>query len=154
MEHLFVGYSSQPSVLRETLAEVSTRLGRQSHIGSAVSWEDLRVDGRLIVNEIEGAIDSCTVGVFDLTTLNNNVLFELGLAVGKSKRVVIVRDAQDREAEKKWKDFALLTTTGYTGYNNADDLVAKLTAIVSTEQPPLLDDLMSSLESQHTPGGY
>lgn len=152
MEHLFVGYSSQPSVLRETLAEVSTRLGRQSHIGSAVSWEDLRVDGRLIVNEIEGAIDSCTVGVFDLTTLNNNVLFELGLAVGKSKRVVIVRDAQDREAEKKWKDFALLTTTGYTGYNNADDLVAKLTAIVSTEQPPLLDDLMSSLESQHDPG--
>lgn len=147
MERLFFGYSSRPEDLRETLYLAATRAQEHSSVESAVSWEDLKVDGRLIINEIEAKIEDCTLGIFDLTTMNLNVLFELGLAIGMHKRVVILRDSQDKEAAKRWSDLSLLTTTGFTGYKNLGQLQAEITRILTSAGEALWDDLMRGVES-------
>ncbi|GAA1726070.1 P-loop ATPase, Sll1717 family [Nonomuraea bangladeshensis] len=149
MERLFFGYSAQPEILRETLLNTAAQLSLHQDVTESLTWEDLQVDGRLIINEVEKAIDHCTIAVFDLTTMNHNVLFELGLAIGKGKRILLARDSQDKEAEKKWRDFALLTTTGYIGYTNSADLAGKIAAAITSSPSTLIDDLLGE-----SPGSY
>ena len=49
------------------------------------SWENCRVAGKLIINELRSAIDSNEVFCADLTGLNPNVMFELGYAIAKKQ---------------------------------------------------------------------
>lgn len=142
VERLFFGYASRPETLRETLARAAAVAGELPLVSSSVSWEDLHVDGRLIFNEVEAAIDAASIGLFDLSVLNNNVLFELGVAIGRQKRVVVLLDSQDKDAARAWQSLALLATTGYTGYRNADELSARLAELVNVPAAPLIDDLL------------
>lgn len=145
MERFFFGYSAKPNARRETLNKVAARARDLRQVESSVSWEDLCVDGRLIINEIEQKIAESTICIFDFTTINNNVLFELGLSVGQWKRVIIVRDAEDHEVEKDWTNFSLLTTVGWTGYKNADHLLQEINRISLERGQPLWDDLTRRL---------
>ena len=138
LERLFFGYSEKPEILRETMHAVANRLSSVDTIESSVSWEDLRIDGRLIVNEVENEIDKSTVSLFEVSTLNDNVLFELGLAIGRGKSVGILLDSQDRDAARRWRDFGLLSSVGYTGYKNSDELLARVSAMASDPPDPLL----------------
>ncbi|MGC5329701.1 P-loop ATPase, Sll1717 family [Micromonospora sp. DT62] len=115
-------------------------------MAQSVSWEDLMVDGRLIVHEVENAIDNCTFGLFELSTLSDNVLFELGLAVGKRKRVAILLDGQDAHAAKALRDLALLVTTGTTSYRNVEDLCTRVSRLLEKPSAPLWDDLTGGVE--------
>ncbi|MFG1737694.1 P-loop ATPase, Sll1717 family [Micromonospora chalcea] len=141
MEEIFFGYSARPSILSETMRSAAATLNDGSSTMRAVSWEDLVVDGRLIINEVEAAIEQCTLGLFELSTLSENVLFELGLSIGKRKRVGILVDSQDARANRSLRDLALLATTGITSYRNAVDLVDKVSRIASLSTLPLWDDL-------------
>ncbi len=152
MERLFFGYGSKPEAVRELIRETAAEMASHANVDSSLSWEDLQVNGRLIVNEIESQLNSATIGVFELTSMNDNVLFELGLAIGKKKRVAILLDADDRQADKAWRDFALLTTTGYSSYRNKKDLVEKLSRVVSDSGGPTLwDDLTGGLDERAAP---
>ncbi|SCE65850.1 P-loop ATPase, Sll1717 family [Micromonospora saelicesensis] len=146
MDLLFFGYSKRPVVLSETIREVAFNLSRGPGVAHSVTWEDLVVDGRLIVHEVEKAIDSCTLGLFELSTLSHNVLFELGLAIGKRKRVAILIDSQDSGAVKALRDFALLTTTGATSYRNAGDLTEGIRRLLVDPSFPLWHDLTGGAE--------
>ncbi|MBC9227625.1 hypothetical protein GL325_14950 [Aeromicrobium sp. 636] len=147
MEHLFFGYAESDSNARECLQRVSTRVADFASVAQSVTWEDLRVDGKLIINDILDAIAKCTIGVFDVTSLNNNVLFELGVAIGSGKRVVITREADNQTADRIFREFALLTTTGFTGYINSDQLVSSMTELIASPPPPLLDSLLGEVDN-------
>ena len=146
MHSLFFGYSASPEVLRETIYAAASESTSIPDVASSVSWEDLKVDGRLIINEVESAIQQSTIGIFELTTLSPNVLYELGYAVAQEKRIVPLLDEQDKDAQRKWRDFSLLSTTGWTGYRNGDHLKARIAEVVSAPPVSLWDDLLKGLE--------
>lgn len=146
MHSLFFGYSASPEVLRESLYRAASEAASLPGVVSSVSWEDLKVDGRLIINEVESTISQSSVGLFELTTLSSNVLYELGYALAQEKCVVPLLDEQDKEARKKWRDFSLLSTTGWTGYRNADHLKAQVSKIVATPPVPLWEDVLKGIE--------
>ena len=56
---------------------------------SAVSWEKMRINGKLIYKDIIKQIDGAAIFACDLTYLNANVFFELGYAIGKKKTLSI-----------------------------------------------------------------
>jgi hypothetical protein len=82
--HVFVGYSSQPSQLADTMRNAASRITRVDGV-QLTSWEGLRISGELLLPTIEESIRASTVSIFDVTQLNENVLFELGLALGADK---------------------------------------------------------------------
>jgi hypothetical protein len=88
-------------------------------------WQDLMVAGRLVLSQITEAIDQSALPIFDVTTLNPNVLFELGYAIGSRRRVWILLDTSDDAAMKRWKQFQLLAPIGYTSWTSADDVRAR-----------------------------
>ncbi len=86
----FFAFPSQHEHLVETIESSIAQIN--STIGDVVvlrSWRSLAVGGRVIIREICEAIDECELFLCDLTHLNHNVLFELGYAVAKDKRIWI-----------------------------------------------------------------
>lgn len=118
---VFFGYPSRPELSREPLARAAQRLDGQPDL-SVGTWEDLRISGHLIIDRILNAIDESDVAVFDVTTLNANVLFEVGYAIASDSRIWLLRDPTNREAERRWNEVAILKSVGYEKYVNANHI--------------------------------
>jgi hypothetical protein len=120
---IFFGYPSRPESLREAMGNGARRIGELPDV-IPINWEDLKVSGQVVIDEVLDAIDASALVVLELTHLNLNVLFELGYAIGSNHRVWPLRDPSDEEADRKWQQLGLLTTLGYSTYTNSDQVLA------------------------------
>jgi len=117
----FVAYPSQPPSLAETIEE-AVRIIRQLQVVDINGWKSTNVTGKFIITAICQAIESSNVFICDLTTLNHNVLFELGFAIAKKKRIWILRDINIEKSKIDYEKFRLLTTVGYSSYSNSHEI--------------------------------
>ncbi len=120
------------------------------------TWEQLDVSGGLIISEILAAIRSSDVAVFEITNLNHNVMFELGFAIGSRSKIWVLRDTSFVDAERVWKQMRTLTTVGYTGYTNSEEISQAFFA----ERPDyrdrtIYDDMIGPiLQPEHEPSVF
>ncbi len=149
---LFFGYPSKPELARETLSKAAELLSKQGGI-EATTWEQLRVAGRVVVKRVFEAIDTATMSLFDVTTLNQNVMFEVGYATGGGKRLWLLQDTSDVEAARRFKSFGLLKGVGAKRFQGSPDIVG----VFMKERPdmhestPLIDDLLDGVEDPQAP---
>jgi hypothetical protein len=140
--NIFFGYDSEPEVSRETLFKASRAIS-STGLATAISWEELKKSGRLLIGRIFEAIDTANACAFDVSTMNENVLFELGYAIARAKPLMILLDKTDVEAKRRWRDFQLLKTVGYDGWQNSEDIrAAFLRSRPDLEEDTLYDDLI------------
>src|SRR3546814_11169056 len=72
--------------------------------------------------------------LFRSTSLNFNVTYEVGYAIGRGKRVLIVKnEAYGKGEEEKIKRLGIYDTLGYRNYQNSRDLAAVIKTIRDTE---------------------
>jgi hypothetical protein len=141
---VFFGYASTPELSREALFSASAAI-TSTGLAEGVSWESLHVQGRLIIDRIFDAVDSAELAAFDVSTLNENVLFELGYAVARAKRIWILLDETDSQAKAHWRQFRLLSTVAYEGWSNSDDIkTAFLRDQPHLAKSTLYDDIIES----------
>lgn len=124
MASVFFGYPAQPRAQAEVLRTVSEQLNFLDVVES-ITWEDLRVEGRLVITEVLRAIDDSDMAIFDLTDPNPNVLFEAGYAIGRGKQVWLTLETSLTRAKRSWTELAILKAVGYTAYKNSDELVER-----------------------------
>lgn len=134
MDTVFFGYASKPELSRETLLSAADAIAATG-IVKCQAWESLRIGGRLVIKQILDAVDECELAIFDVTTLNENVLFEAGYAIGRGKKLWLLLDASDRRAQERWKQFRLLSPVGHCFWVNSDDIRAAFLR----EQPHLAE---------------
>ena len=77
------------------------------------------------MSKICEAIDKASLSCFDLTKLNQNVMFEVGYAIGANRPIWLTRDTTDTHSSQIWRQVRLLTPVGYIGYENAEDIRQK-----------------------------
>lgn len=90
----------------------------------AKSWEDYKKT-TVINKEVLEAIDRCTIFACDVSYFNHNVLFELGYAIGKDKKILILLNKDINNATATYNEF-LLKSVRYTSFNNAKDITTAL----------------------------
>ena len=116
----FFAYPSEPSISEVIQAAVyGVNRSKQVYIKT---WEQCRVAGKVIIDELCKEIDQAQLFCADLTTLNANVMFELGYAIGKNKRVWLILDTSRVESKKQFEQLRVLTTVGYVNYCNSSDI--------------------------------
>ena len=118
---LFFGYPSMPPLISETINAAAQEI-TQSGIALAKTWQDMQVAGRVVIDEICREIDKCSLFSADLTGLNQNVLFELGYAIGKDKQIWPIIDLSVTASTRDFDQLRTLTTLGYTNYSNSSHL--------------------------------
>ena len=136
----FFAYPSVP-VSHSEIIEAAIEELNNGQILEVIGWKKTSNTGKFIIIEICREIESCDLVLFDLTNLNNNVLFELGYAVARDKRIFIFLDPSIEKAKSDFEKFNL-TTIGYSSYCNKRDIVKAL----YKEQP--FNDLKDTLYRQ------
>ena len=129
LEGFFI-YPSQPKIVAQTISDTVRDLQNHAPQRNYKSWESLNIGGAIIFCEICKAIRSAKSIIGDITTLNFNVLFELGYALGLGKPVLPIRDSSYERDKKLFEELGIFDTLGYQDFRNSSDL----TKIVTTKE--------------------
>lgn len=116
----FFAYPNDPRI-SETIGAFVDKLNQTGWV-SILTWEAMRIGGKVLVSEICRQIDECDFFCADITRLNPNVLFEIGYAIARKKRIWLIRDSSFVSDNNDFVRFKILTTLGYRGYLNSNDI--------------------------------
>ena len=131
----FVAYPSRDpqlqGIMRSAIQKANTAQGPVQFD----SWEFNDIPGTPLISPILEKIDDSGFIVADITFLNPNVVYEVGFAIGKGKRVFLTRhrhSAGDRDMAGR---VGIFDTLGYFEYDDADVLAQRLTTPI--DETPL-----------------
>lgn len=147
-EGIFFAYAGNPPLRAETLRAAISALNERGV--KASGWENLGIEGQLLIATICDEINRSSAVVADVSTMNSNVLFEAGYALGKNKVLWLVLDDTDESALRVWNDLALLSTVGRFGYKgNSEELSARIVAErPDQDEPKLFDTLLAGASAR------
>jgi hypothetical protein len=113
----FLAYGSGFPAHSETLESFADRINQTGTV-EVCSWTQLQIGGRVLISSICRAIDMREIFIADITQLNANVLFELGYAIAKNRRIWLLLDGGVERSRQEVDGFQLLSTIGYRSYTN------------------------------------
>lgn len=121
-------------------AKASSKRGVEAH-----TWEDLHVEGQLIIDPILKQIDKADACIAEISSANPNVLFEAGYALAREKQLYFAIDETDQDATKSWSGLAFVETIGRINYGgNAQILASKIADLSGTATSPLIGSLLAN----------
>lgn len=112
----------------------------------ARTWQELEIQGRILVDAICQAIDASDTVIAEVSDLNSNVLFEAGYALATNKHLWLALDETDGDALRRWKEIGIFSTVGRVDYSGSSDtLISEWQKSTPTpaSEPSLLETLMS-----------
>jgi hypothetical protein len=110
----------------------------------AVGWEALVVDGRVLIDRITEEIDARASFLAEVSSMNFNVLFELGYALARNKPTWLAFDETDLDAERAWAEVAIFSTVGRTEYGgNVERLAGRFYDTNLAKTPPLAESILA-----------
>lgn len=119
-------YPSYPENIAATIEETVKKVSKSLQGEHWKTWKDMGVTGQIIFCEICKSIKHTKVVIADVTTLNFNLLFEIGFSLGLNKPVIPIRDTSYLRDKKVFDDLGLLDTLGYIDFQNSDDLAKQI----------------------------
>src|SRR6266566_1032824 len=130
-------YPSAPISVGNVIEESVKQLSKLSGEKEWKSWKNLDVQGQIIFCEICKAIRFTGLVVADVTTLNFNLLFEVGYALGLGVPVLPIRDTSNIRNRKDFEELGILDTFGYFDYRNSSQLTEGVLSRMATPPIPL-----------------
>jgi hypothetical protein len=148
---LFI-YPSRPTTIAATIEIAISRLKLVNRNIEWYSWREVKSQGKVIPNAVSREIGACAAIVVDMTSLNLNVAFELGLAVGLGVPVLPIRDVSYQTGGGgSYRALGFVEALGCIDFRNSDDLVKRLgSGALPAEPPPAVDSAFSA----HEPAGH
>lgn len=139
---IFFAYGSESALRAETMRDAVDVLAKQDV--DASSWEAMSVGGKILIDEICTEIRAARYLFAEISSMNSNVLFEAGYALGHDKHVFLLLDETDANAIRLWNDITLLGSIGRIDYGGSvDGLVSQWFAQQTTQRATLLDGLLA-----------
>ena len=127
----FVAYSSRDSnlagIIALGVAKANRKVGKRINY---IPWEFNDIAGNPLISPILEGIESSSYVVADITYLNLNVVYEIGFAIGKSRRCFLVRHEGTEGDKKIAREVGIFDTLGYDPYTDDDGLANSLSAYV------------------------
>ena len=120
----FFAYAATPAEIGRTIEQA---IAEKSKAGVGVdvkSWVALDIAGQFISTEVLNCIETADFLIADISELNFNVVYEVGYAIGKSKRVILVKNKAIQPRGLKISDVGIFDTLGYREYQNSVELCA------------------------------
>ena len=115
-------YPSSPEIIANTIEEAARRTKVISGQPNWLTWKDFETTGQIIFCQICKAQRFTGLVVADVTTLNFNLLFEIGYALGLGLPVLPIRDSNFAKDKKLFDELGLLDTLGYLDFQNSQML--------------------------------
>lgn len=118
----FFAYASTPAEIGQTIESAVATSSRTNTKTVVSTWRALDIVGHFISDEVLASIDAADFLVADISELNFNVTYEIGYALGKSKRVLFVKNKSLQSQGLKISDVGIFDTLGFQEYQNSLEL--------------------------------
>ncbi len=118
----FFAYPSDPPSVGESIATAAQEIN-SGKLVELKTWEQCRVGGKVIIQEICKEIEQADLFCADLTGMNPNVMFELGFAIAQNKRIWLILDTSFSALKRQFDQLRVLTTVGYATYHNSLQII-------------------------------
>lgn len=115
------GFFAYPSTPREVGEPIETAVREYFSSGNVtvLSWKNLDIVGHFIAAEVVSTIEESDFLVADISSLNFNVTYEIGYAIGQSKPIVLVKNKSIHSNDAKIQEVGIFDTLGYEKYENS-----------------------------------
>ncbi|EKB1982493.1 hypothetical protein ONF77_004448 [Vibrio parahaemolyticus] len=149
----FFAYAAEPRDIGDTIESSIQKVNSKGNV-AVESWKALDIVGHFISEQVVSKIEECDFLLADISILNFNVTYEIGYAIGKGKRVLLVKNSSIRELGLSIRDVGIFDTIGYSTYENSDQLSSFIDA-AKTVDPLKIPNKINSrspvylLEGQH-----
>ncbi len=100
-------------------------------------WEENDISGRPLTDPIFEKIAAADILIADITTMNFNVTFEIGYAIGLGKRVYLVRDINFRRDTELNDKIGIFDTLGFETYADQECLSTILAGLTADNPIPI-----------------
>src|SRR6185369_4997690 len=129
-------YSSQPPSIAATIERAVEELQLRHSERRWITWKDLPITGQIIFCTICKAMRFASHVVTDVTTLNFNLMFEIGFALGLGLPIIPIRDTSLLTDKLPFDELGLLDTIGFTDFVNSQQLATLLPAKLPVSPMP------------------
>lgn len=119
VEGLFL-FASKPPEIAATIEAAVDEL--KTGEGAWATWRDMDLVGQMVFCEICKRMRGAATVYADVTTLNFNLLFEIGFAIGLGLAVRPIRDSSFIRDRRAFDALGVLDTFGYLDFRNAGEL--------------------------------
>jgi hypothetical protein len=119
----FVAFASSDPFIAATISEACASVATGEVVYEP--WQRNDVSGQEIGSSVLGWIESSASFVADISEPNDNVTYEIGLAIGMAKPVRLLRAAN--KERKALEEIGLLHNIGHNDYSNKSSLIEILT---------------------------
>ena len=126
LKNIFFAYPGKPDIIAATIESAVDTLRTTNRKWNWTTWKMLPTPGQIIFCEICKTVRNSSAVVCDVTTLNFNVLFELGYAIGLGLPVLPIRDSTYKANQHIFDSLGLLDTLGYIDFANSTHLREQL----------------------------
>lgn len=145
--NLFCAYPSKPHQVGQAFQQARERLSKFKPSCRLSLWEQMDVPGQCLRDPILDSIDEANVLVADITNLNFNVVYEIGFAIGKRKRVYLVLNQSISGDHSVASRIGIFDTLGYQKYSSGHQLADYISKVNKTESIPFDKERID----RHTP---
>jgi hypothetical protein len=123
MDQVFYAYPSNPPEIGIVIQEAVKEINKSGT--KVLPWTAMDIIGNFIADEIIESIEEREF-VADITRLNFNVVYELGYAIGRGKKVLITKNSGLEDRHPSVLEVGIFDTLGYAEYQNSVDLITIL----------------------------
>ena len=124
-----VAYPSSPSEIGMTISESVKTLRDNPAFQEVSTWEENDIAGHCLIDPTLKKIEEGNVLIADITRLNFNVVYEIGYAIGRKKRVILIKNSSVTSDDTLIREIGIFDTLGYHPYQNSSSLVDFLAKI-------------------------
>jgi hypothetical protein len=125
----FAAYPSRPPAIGSCLNAASKILADQPSPITLHLWEENDIVGRPLVSPVLSEIEHSDIVVADITEPNFNVTFEIGYAIGISKRIVPIMNTGLERDKYVYSQIGVFDTLGHLVYENSTQLAKVLSNV-------------------------
>lgn len=137
----FFAFPSSNALVKEAIEEASRSDLLDKNKVHIKLWTEMELPGRFISTEIMNEIMNSDFLAADISVLNFNVLYEIGYAIGKGKRVIIFKNKALREGSPSLNELGIFDTLGYEDYSTSEQICAYLNKLEDISPLPIIHDL-------------
>jgi hypothetical protein len=120
----FFAYSSSPVAIATTIGEAIEKLKRLHKDTEWLPWAAMDPRGQVLFCKICRSLRQSSVLIADVTTLNFNLMFEIGFAIGLGMPVMLIRDTSLAAEQRLFAEVGILDTFAYIGFRNSESSLA------------------------------
>ena len=129
----FIAYPSAPNIVSDTIETAVSSLRDSSGTSHAKTLRETDVAGHFIGTEVLTTIANSSWFAADVSTLNLNVTYEVGYAIGLGKPLLLIRNASLASQGLSLNQLGVFDTLGYKRYQNSRDLTTVLREAPNTQ---------------------